>query len=244
MATLDSFVRTSKPPPAPLGTSQEVRDRGSIFVANAFRAGSEEEARRAVSYLKRVTHGQKRATHEMYAWRCMVVKQGKTGLGGEDDFEVKQGNEDDGKKLGGARIMKTMQAERVTDAVVVVSQWFGGEMLGPVRFDHIERCAREACRAFKLRNEVEEEVAALRSLDDILATLRSELSALKEQSKEAKTTIKKPDYDALLTASDVNKVKRLVTAREKAIQSVKASIQRTKAQQNQNDPVSAREGAN
>lgn len=124
MATLDSFVHTSKPPPAPVVTSQEIRDRGSIFVANAFRASSEDEARKAVTYLKNVLHGQHRATHEMYAWRCMVLISGKTGLGGPDDFQVKQGNEDDGEKFGSVRILKVMQAEGVIDAVIVVSRWW------------------------------------------------------------------------------------------------------------------------
>jgi putative IMPACT (imprinted ancient) family translation regulator len=123
MATLDSFVQTSRPPPAPLAASQEIRDRGSIFVANAFRASSEGEARRAVSHFRNVLHGQNRATHEMFAWRCMVLMPGRTGLGGPDDFEVKQGNEDDGEKYGSGRILKVMQAEGVIDAVVVVSRW-------------------------------------------------------------------------------------------------------------------------
>lgn len=228
MATLDSFVQTSKPPPAALATSQEIRDRGSIFVANAFRASSEAEARKVVHYLKNVLHGQKRATHEMYAWRCMVLKQGKSGLGGEEDFEVSQGNEDDGEKFGSTRILKIMQAEGVIDAVVVVSRWYGGEMLGPARFNHIETCAREACRAFRLRDEIEEDIATLRSLDDILATLRSELSSLRSQ---AEAVVKKPDYDALLKSSDISKIKRLVAAREKAIQSVKTSIQKVKKEQ-------------
>lgn len=124
MSTLDSFVRSAKPPPAVIASSQEIRDRGSIFVANAFRASSEDEARKAVSHLRNVLHGQKRATHEMYAWRCMVLKPGKTGLGGPDDFELKQGNEDDGEKYGSIRILRTMQAEGVIDAVVVVSRWY------------------------------------------------------------------------------------------------------------------------
>lgn len=123
MATLDSFVQSSKPPPTPIATSQEIRDRGSIFVANAFRASSEEEARKAVTYLRNVLHGQNRATHEMHAWRCMVLIPGRTGLGGPDDFQVRQGNEDDGEKYGSGRILKVMQAEGVIDAVIVVSRW-------------------------------------------------------------------------------------------------------------------------
>lgn len=124
MSTLDSFVRSSKPPPETVSTSQEIRDRGSIFIANTFRATSEAEARRSVAHLRNVVHGQKRASHEMCAWRCMVLKPERTGLAGEDDFEVRQGNEDDGEKWGSMRILKVMQAEGVIDAVVVVSRWY------------------------------------------------------------------------------------------------------------------------
>lgn len=124
MSTLDSFVQTSKPPPEIISTSQEIRDRGSIFVANVFRATSEGEARKAVAHLRNVIHGQKRATHEMFAWRCMVLKPGRTGLAGEDDFEVRQGNEDDGEKYGSMRVLKVMQAEGAIDAVAIVSRWY------------------------------------------------------------------------------------------------------------------------
>lgn len=122
-STLDAFVRTSKPPPTPAGTSQEIRDRGSLFVANIFRASTEDAARKAVAHLRNVAHGQRPATHEMSAWRCMVLKPGSSGLGGPDDFELRSGSEDDGEKYGGGRILRVMEAERILDAVVVVSRW-------------------------------------------------------------------------------------------------------------------------
>ena len=101
-------------------------------------------------------------------------------------------------------------------------------MLGPVRFNHIETCTREACRTFRLKDEVEEHVTTLRSLDDILDTLRAELATVKGPSRtnDNKVVSKKPDYKALLESSDVDKVKRLINAREKAIESVKLSIQK------------------
>lgn len=105
-------------------TSQEVRDRGSTFVANIFRATSVEEARKAVAHLRNVIHGSNRASHEMYAWRCMVLKSGKTGLGGPDDFQVESGSEDDGEKYGGGKILRVMQSEGIIDAVLVVSRWY------------------------------------------------------------------------------------------------------------------------
>src|SRR5271154_5308489 len=51
---------------------------------------------------------------------------------------------------------------------------YGGILLGPARFTHIETCAREVCRDFKRKVEVEEHISTLRSLDDILADLRAE----------------------------------------------------------------------
>lgn len=123
MSNLDNFVKSSRPPPAPVATSQEIRDRGSTFVGNIFSATSPEEARRAVRHLKHVIHSNRPASHEIAAWRCMVLKAGKTGLGGPDDFEVVSGYDDDGEKYAGGRVQKVMQAEGVIDAVVVVSRW-------------------------------------------------------------------------------------------------------------------------
>lgn len=36
----------------------------------------------------------------------MMVKPGKTGLGGEDDYELHSGCEDDGENWAGARVLK------------------------------------------------------------------------------------------------------------------------------------------
>ena len=123
MSNLHSFLQSSKPLPTPVCTSQEIRDRGSIFVANIFRATSEDEVRKAVSHLRNVIHGQRPASHEMSAWRCMILKNGKTGLSGPDDFELKYGNDDDGEKYGSGKIAKVLQTEGIIDAVVVVSRW-------------------------------------------------------------------------------------------------------------------------
>lgn len=123
MENLESFVRSSKPFPRPVCTSQEITDRNSVFVANILRAATEDEARKAVAHLRNVIHASKPASHEMSAWRCMILKHEKTGLGGPDDFELKTGNEDDGEQYSSGKILKVMQAEGIIDAVVVVSRW-------------------------------------------------------------------------------------------------------------------------
>lgn len=264
MSNLHSYLQSTKPFPQPVCTSQEIRDRGSTFIANIYRATNADEARKAVAHLRNVTHGSHRASHEMYAWRCMVLKSGRTGLGGPDDFKVDSGCEDDGEKYGGGKILKIMQSEGIIDAVLVVSRWyvtivfersvaliyllifcvilllprFGGEMLGPARFSHIETCAREVSRAFRVQDEVEECVATLTNLDDILASLRAELANLTEVKGAAheKSARKKHDYADLQKTLNLSKAKRLVAARENAIKSVKVSLQKAQETQQQLSP--------
>ncbi len=122
--SLDTFVKHSKAQPEPVATSQEIRDRSSTFVANIFKCASEEEARSCIKHLRRVTHGAKPASHEISAWRCMVLKKEHSGLMGPDDFEVRSGSEDDGEKWAGGKVLKAMVSLAVIDAVVVVSRWY------------------------------------------------------------------------------------------------------------------------
>ena len=57
MRNLDSFVQHSRPQPgAPLATSQEIRDRGSLFVAVIYRATTPSGAQEAVQHVKHVVN--------------------------------------------------------------------------------------------------------------------------------------------------------------------------------------------
>ncbi|KAH9944780.1 ribosomal protein S5 domain 2-like protein [Amylocystis lapponica] len=247
MSTLDAFITSAstsaRPVPQSLATSQEIRDRGSTFVAQIFSANSVAEAARAAAHLKRVVHGARPATCEVAAWRCMVLRAGRSGLDGPDDFELRAGCDDDGEKHAGARVLRVLQEAGVIDAVVVVSRWYGGVMLGPTRFAHFEACAREVCRAFRLQDDIATSVATLQSLDDILASLRASLAEHTFADTSEPTTSagepspvraepkKVPDYTALRESLDLKKAKRLITARENAIKSVKAALQKARAPQ-------------
>ena len=59
----------------------------------------------------------------------MVLKPGKSGLGGPDDFEVVSGSDDDGEKYAGGRVLKVIQAESVIDAVVANEGGVDAEMV-------------------------------------------------------------------------------------------------------------------
>lgn len=106
MSNLDSFIKSSRPPPQRIQESREITDRESTFVASIYRARSTTEVRTCVKHLKQVIHAPNPASHEITAWRCMMVKSGKTGLGGEEDFELHSGCEDDGENWAGARVLK------------------------------------------------------------------------------------------------------------------------------------------
>lgn len=54
----------------------------------------------------------------------MVLKSGRDGLGGPEDFEVQSGSDDDGEQYGGGKILRSMVSEGIIDAVVVCSRWY------------------------------------------------------------------------------------------------------------------------
>ena len=90
-------------------------------------------------------------------------------------------------------------------------------MLGPVRFQHIESCARAALSQYM----VEEALAPLRQqlvqLDDQVSALRLRLGA--------STPVIKVKYDNL----DLDKAQRLIVARSKVIEMLEKRIEATQA---------------
>ncbi|KAG6857200.1 hypothetical protein H0H87_008266 [Tephrocybe sp. NHM501043] len=243
-ASLDTYIKNSPLPQdvSPLVTSQEVRDRGSIFIANLFPATSPNEARTRIAHLKNVMHNSKPATHEIAAWRCMVLKPGHSGFGGPNDFELNAEYSDDGEKWAGAKIQKVMELYAIIDAVVIVSRWcvfyylgtitltlrlrdrYGGTMLGPARFSHIETCAAEVCQEFRRSEDLRECISDLMTLDAVLAGLRVEYNEASggRTGTIGNVTPTPKDYAGL----DFEKGKRLIKARENAIKSVKLLLAR------------------
>ncbi|KAJ7575563.1 hypothetical protein C8J56DRAFT_409248 [Mycena floridula] len=243
---MDAFITHSRPIPAALFISQDIRDRGSLFSASIYSVSSPSSYKSLINTLKAKNgatgaakdsaapgSGTKNpATHTMSAFRCMILKANQTGLSGPSDFTVHAASDDDGEKWGGSRIAKVIQNEGVLDAVVVVRRWYGGIMLGPARFDHIETCTREVCRMFKKKEELEECISSIRNLDGIMQGLREELAGLsvKEEEEHQKKKVapaKAQDYSDW-TVEDLAKAKRILIAREKAVASVQATLAKRK----------------
>ncbi|XP_076134926.1 protein IMPACT isoform X3 [Alosa pseudoharengus] len=72
------------------------------------------------------------ATHNIYAYRIHC----------EDKNTFLQDCEDDGETAAGGRLLHLLQILDVRNVMVVVTRWYGGILLGPDRFKHINNCAR------------------------------------------------------------------------------------------------------
>ncbi|XP_020824366.1 protein IMPACT [Phascolarctos cinereus] len=86
------------------------------------------------------------ATHNIYAYRIYC----------EDRQTFLQDCEDDGETAAGGRLLHLMQILNVQNVLVVVSRWYGGILLGPDRFKHINNCARNILVEENYTNSPEE----------------------------------------------------------------------------------------
>ncbi|KAL4457691.1 hypothetical protein ABPG75_012556 [Micractinium tetrahymenae] len=77
------------------------------------------------------------ATHNIMAFRIEQAERG-TFL---------QDYDDDGETAAGGRLLHLLQMVDARNVCVVVSRWYGGILLGPARFTHINNAAREVLDA-------------------------------------------------------------------------------------------------
>lgn len=58
---------------------------------------------------------------------------------------------------------------------------YGGTMLGPVRFTHIEDFTRRVCDQIIVTDEIDDSIATLTNLDPTIAALRGKFDALRQR---------------------------------------------------------------
>jgi uncharacterized YigZ family protein len=94
----------------------EFKDRGSKFIATAFPIASVDEVK---ACLNKVKAEHPKASHHCFAWRL--------GLDG-NSFRVS----DDGEPSGsaGRPILGQIDSKEITNALIVVTRYFGGTLLG------------------------------------------------------------------------------------------------------------------
>ncbi|KAK4526039.1 hypothetical protein GAYE_SCF19G3950 [Galdieria yellowstonensis] len=116
---------------------QVVMDRKSVFQGLWIQVDDENK----VDSLLNALHQHRKigsATHIIAAWR--IVSPQSAGSNGR----ILQDWDDDGEKGGGKRILQLLVNRDIRNVLLVVCRWFGGSLLGPVRFHHIVQAAKLA----------------------------------------------------------------------------------------------------
>jgi hypothetical protein len=198
----------------------------------------------------------KSASHRIAAWR-KLSSQSALSFESSSQRVYESGHDDDGEKYAGKRLEKIM-ADMNAVGAVVVARWYGGIMLGPVRFNHIEHCAREAIlesrrtethdsveigtkpKQRKIDEEEQGRVALMRTLeerDQSITVLRGLLREKMRPSADSSQTAtdvpkhsptKKPDYSAM----SLQALKQLDKARDATIAWILKEIDKAEELQN------------
>ena len=120
------------------------------------------------------------ATHRIAAWRTLS-KQRSIYPGAQRLYET--GHDDDGEKYAGKKL-ETLLENMKAEGAVVVARRYGGIMLGPVRFTHIEHCARDAIlRSRQIEAQVEQAKKKQRTADEDENTRVSLARTLQERDQ-------------------------------------------------------------
>ncbi|KAJ1017762.1 hypothetical protein NDA16_005080 [Ustilago loliicola] len=240
-----SELATSLPMPTTC-TAAQIVDRSSLFIGYVYPLSTASSAyiSALLSHLTRVVHptvptdllppqfasasaNKRGSSHDMYAYRVFELKRDRTGLAGPDDFSLQEDKEDDGERWGGDRVLKVARDEGASDVLVIVSRWYGGELLGPVRFDHIENAARAAVQQHMSKEEIEEFRQRIQHLDRKIASTKAKL----QRSEEAVADLQVDKYEDLT----MERAQRLWLARQKALDALQ------KRMANQSAPASQAE---
>ncbi|KAF1991992.1 ribosomal protein S5 domain 2-like protein [Aulographum hederae CBS 113979] len=138
-----SLKRSRSPAPSEnqIYISSQIDDRASTFLAHFSPTLSAKALQAHPSFAS--------ASHRIAAWRHPSKQR---SLSSHQLFET--GFDDDGEKWAGKKLLGVLEGMKVTGAVCV-GRWYGGVLLGPVRFRWVEEVGREAVGKF-LEGEVRE----------------------------------------------------------------------------------------
>ncbi|KAF4707151.1 hypothetical protein FOZ62_015509, partial [Perkinsus olseni] len=130
--------------PSDLKEGEPITEKKSKFQAHLAFVESEEDVDIALNTLKQ-SHKILRATHNMYAYRFKMKEEGS----GKDSKSADLGRMvvrtwfSDGEGGAGTKLQELLMLTGAEGVLVVVSRWYGGIHLGPLRFKLINRVARQ-----------------------------------------------------------------------------------------------------
>lgn len=125
-----------------------VTDKKSVFQAHAANVHSMNDIPNLLSLL---SEGRKGASATHLTWACRFTD-------GHTNMTTREEMDDDGEKGAGKIVLSVIRSCDVNNIAVVVSRWFGGVKLGPVRFKHIANVTRHVLDDVK-KNIHEQELA-------------------------------------------------------------------------------------
>ena len=199
-------ARSPSPASPPIFTSSPILERSSKFIAFFSPTLSVRQLREQPEISD--------ATHRIAAWR---KPSNQSSLSSSQRL-FDTGHDDDGEKYGGKPLALVLASSQV-EGSVVVARWYGGVMLGPVRFEHIRNCASEAIEKWrsendkaskKLKSKQDEKkraqlVQILAERDQSITILRDLLAAKKQDSPNASqkkgSPANPPDYSKVSLAT-------------------------------------------
>lgn len=130
----------------PITHAECVTDRRSTFQAHLAPLVHKSQVRMVLDKLrenKKIAN----ATHNIFAYR--ICRQNGHSI-------LLQGCDDDGETHAGSRMLHLLQILNAENVIVIVSRWYGGILLGPDRFKHINNCTRnilEQCGYIKEKED-------------------------------------------------------------------------------------------
>jgi len=104
---------------------------------------------------------------------------------------LKTGHDDDGEQWAGKRLEKVLE-ELDVEGSVVVARWYGGVLLGPVRFNHFEHVAKDAIQKWQMRGADHGSLSTKRRRIHVESTDYAEL-ALQGDSQAKPPTPMRPE---------------------------------------------------
>jgi len=173
------------------------------------------------------------ATHRIAAWR--KPSRQKSLDPAKPLFDT--GHDDDGESWAGTRLARVLNDTQAV-GTIVVARWYGGQNIGPVRFTHIENCAKEAVWKWKVAtSEAEREGAAkkqrvndearkkelveeLAQRDESIVALRKLLAEKKAKLSGEEVAPVTPHKGMDYTKMGVDVLKRLDKARDATIAAI------------------------
>jgi putative IMPACT (imprinted ancient) family translation regulator len=241
---------TTPPTPTQIFRSAPIEDRSSKFIAFYSPTLSAKALQGHAEF--------KSASHRIAAWR-KPSSQGALSFQSSSQRVYDSGHGDDGEKFAGKRLEKVLQDMNAVGAVVV-ARWYGGVLLGPVRFNHIEHCAREAIlesRKAANQNGVEDQakqkqrkiddddgerdrVALMRTLEErdqsitvLRGLLREKMAASTESSENASDAQRQtPTKKMDYLTMPLQALKQLEKARDATIAWILKEIDKAEERQN------------